>query len=126
MPALILKPGREKPLLRRHPWIFSGAIQSGEENIASGATVEVLSSKGDFLARTAYSPQSQIRARVWTFDDEPVDRDFFQKKIKSALQARDTWHLTRDTDALRLIYAESDGIPGLIVDRYAGQLVLQA
>ncbi len=126
MPSLILKPGREKSVLRRHPWIFSGAVQRVDGEIVSGGTVDVLSSKGDFLARASYSPQSQIRARVWTFDDEPVDKDFFRRQIKSAIHARDTWHLTPDTSALRLIYAESDGIPGLIVDRYADVLVLQS
>jgi len=121
-----LKPGREKSLFRRHPWIFSGAIQRVDEEPASGGTVDLLSSKGDFLARAAYSPQSQIRARVWTFDDEPVDVDFLRRKIKSAIHARETWNLKRDTDAFRLIYAESDGLPGLIVDRYDDVLVLQS
>ena len=76
--TLILKPGREKSVLRRHPWIFSGAVQQADEElalsmskgIASGATVDVLSSKGEFLARGAYSHQSQIRVRTWTFEDE--------------------------------------------------------
>jgi 23S rRNA (cytosine1962-C5)-methyltransferase len=123
---IILKPGREKSLLRRHPWIFSGAIQNVDKEPASGATVDLLSSKGDFLARAAYSPASQIRARAWTFDDEPVNADFFRRKIKSAIHARETWNLKRDTDAIRLIHAESDGLPGLIVDRYGDVLVLQA
>jgi len=127
MPSLILKPGREKSLLRRHPWIFSGAIARLDGDPASGATVDVLAANGQFLARAAYSPSSQIRARVWTFDpSEQVDADFFRKRIGSAIMARDTWHMTRDTDALRLIHAESDGLPGLIVDRYAGMLVLQS
>ncbi|MDI6770221.1 MAG: class I SAM-dependent methyltransferase [Anaerolineales bacterium] len=140
MPALTLKPGREKSLLRRHPWVFSGAIDRVDGNPAPGATVDLLSSKGEFLARAAYSPHSQIRARAWTFDpSEPVDADFFRRRIASAIRARDTWHLTRDTwhltpdtwhltpdtDTLRLIHAESDGLPGLIVDRYADTLVVQ-
>lgn len=126
MPSLILKPGREKSVLRRHPWVFSGAVQRVDEEPASGGTLDVLSSNGDFLARASYSPHSQIRARVWTFNDEPVDKDFFYRRIKSAIHARDTWHLTPDTSAFRLIHAESDGIPGLIVDRYADVLVLQS
>ena len=126
MPAIVLKAGREKSLLRRHPWIFSGAIQQADANIAPGETVDVLSSKNEFLARAAYSPQSQIRARVWTFEDEPVDADFFRTRIRAAIQARDVWGLRRDTDSYRLIYAESDGIPGLIVDRYGDVLVLQS
>lgn len=122
---ITLKHGREKSLLRRHPWIFSGAIQQADENIASGSTVDLLSSDKQFLARASYSPQSQIRARVWTFTDEPVDKDFFRKRIQSAIHSRDTWNLKPETDSYRLIYAESDNIPGLIVDRYADVLVMQ-
>ncbi len=135
MADLVLKPGREKSLLRRHPWIFSGAIHHIDgtpalrqaQDIASGETVRLLSSKGDFLAQAAYSPHSQIRARVWTFDpDEQINPDFFRKQIHSAIHTRDTWHLVPDTDAYRLIHAESDGLPGLIVDRYGDVLVLQS
>ncbi|MGE5378245.1 MAG: class I SAM-dependent rRNA methyltransferase [Bacteroidota bacterium] len=126
MPSLPLKAGREKSLLRRHPWIFSGAVQHADENLASGETVDVLSSTGQFLARAAYSPSSQIRARVWTFEEEPVDQDFLRKRIRSAVQAREGWGLRRDTDSYRLIYAESDNLPGLIVDRYGDVLVLQS
>ena len=126
MPTLVLKPGREKSLLRRHPWIFSGAIGRVEGNPDSGGTVDLLSSKGDFLARAAYSPLSQIRARVWTFDPfEAVDADFFRRRLHSSLVTRHTLNVSRDTDALRLVHAESDGLPGLIVDRYAGTLVVQ-
>jgi 23S rRNA (cytosine1962-C5)-methyltransferase len=125
MPALILKQGREKSLFRRHPWIFSGAIHHADENIASGLTVDLLSFNKQFLARAAYSPQSQIRARVWTFEDEIVDKEFFRERIRSAI---DTRYLLFDSssDSLRLIYAESDGLPGLIVDRYSDVLVLQS
>jgi 23S rRNA (cytosine1962-C5)-methyltransferase len=126
MAKIVLKPGREKSLLRRHPWIFSGAIQHADEDTAPGETVDVHSSKRKFLARAAYSPNSQIRARVWTFDPEPINVDFFRTRIRAALQARDVWGLRRDTDSYRLIYAESDGIPGLIVDRYGDVLVLQS
>ncbi len=127
MSSLILKPGREKSLLRRHPWIFSGAVARLDGDPAPGATVDLLAANGQFLARAAYSPSSQIRARVWTFDpSEQVDADFFRKRIHSSLVSRNTWHMARDTDALRLIHAESDGLPGLIVDRYADTLVLQS
>ena len=88
MPSVILKLGREKSVLRRHPWIFSGAVQQADQNIASGATVDVHSSNGEFLARGAYSPQSQIRVRVWTFEDEAVDADFFRKRIRASLIGR--------------------------------------
>jgi 23S rRNA (cytosine1962-C5)-methyltransferase len=126
MPSVILKPGREKSLLRHHPWIFSGAIQQADQNIASGARVDVLSSNGEFLACGAYSPQSQIRVRVWTFDDEAVDADFFRQRIRVALDLRNSLFDSQDTNSIRLIYAESDGIPGLIVDRYDDILVLQS
>ena len=126
MPTLTLKPGREKSLLRRHPWIFSGAMQSVDGDPAAGATVELLSSKGDFLARGAYSPHSQIRARVWTFDPaEVVDEAFFRRRIHSSLATRQSLQLENQANALRLVYAESDRLPGLIVDRYADTLVAQ-
>jgi 23S rRNA (cytosine1962-C5)-methyltransferase len=121
---IILKAGREKSLLRRHPWIFSGAIHHVDENIASGATVDLLSFNKQFLARAAYSPKSQISTRVWTFEDEPVDREFFRKRVRRAIDTR--YSIFDSNDAMRLIYAESDGIPGLIVDRYGEVLVLQS
>ena len=126
MPAIILKAGREKSLLRRHPWIFSGAVHHVDENIASGETVDVLSFNKQFLARAAYSPNSQIRARVWTFEDEPVDKEFFRKRIRSAIISRSILQASDPSNASRLIYAESDHIPGLIVDRYDDVLVLQS
>ena len=127
MADLILKSGREKSLLRRHPWIFSGAVHHVDGSPVPGETVSLLSSKGDFLARAAYSPSSQIRARVWTFDpDEKVDTDIFHNRIQKAIAARRTLSIAKDSDAYRLIHAESDGLPGLIVDRYADVLVLQS
>ncbi|NJC96427.1 MAG: methyltransferase domain-containing protein [Anaerolineae bacterium] len=126
MPTLILKPGREKSLLRRHPWIFSGAIHSVDGNPASGSTVDLLSSEKLFLARASYSPTSQIRARAWTFEDEPGDEEFLRKRFRAAIRSRDICNLDPDTDSYRLIYAESDSIPGLIVDRYNDVLVLQS
>ncbi len=127
MPTLILKPGREKSLLRRHPWIFSGAVGQVTGNPQPGATLEVRGAQGAWLARAAWSPASQIRARVWTFDeDEAVDADFFRRRIAAALQRRSVFGLTALTDGLRLIHAESDGLPGLIVDRYGEVLVLQS
>jgi 23S rRNA (cytosine1962-C5)-methyltransferase len=92
----------------------------------AGATVDLLSFNGDFLARAAYSPTSQIRARVWTFEDEPVDAEFFRRKIHAALGMRRKLKVESQTNAIRLIHAESDGLPGLIVDRYGDVLVLQS
>lgn len=126
MPALLLKPGREKSLLRRHPWIFSGAIHHVDEEPASGATVDLLSSEKRFLARASYSPTSQIRARVWTFEDEVVDKEFFRRRIRSAIEMRQRSKVESQSNAYRLIYAESDYIPGLIVDQYDNVLVLQS
>ncbi|GAB4417544.1 MAG: 23S rRNA (cytosine(1962)-C(5))-methyltransferase RlmI [Anaerolineales bacterium] len=126
MTDLILKRGREKSLQRRHPWIFSGAVHHIDGEIASGETINLLSLKGDFLAKAAYSPHSQIRARVWTFDDETVDANFFRKKIHASLVTRQRLFNATQTDAYRLIHAESDGIPGLVVDRYGDVLVLSA
>ena len=122
---MILKPGREKSLLRRHPWVFSGAMQRVDEGLEPGATLDILSSNGQFLARGFYSPHSQIRARVWTFVDEPVDEGFFRARIRSAVAVRQMWNLGSETDAVRLVYAESDSLPGLIVDRYGEALVMQ-
>lgn len=123
---IILNQNREKSLLRRHPWIFSNAIHSVDENLATGSTVDLISSEGLFLARASYSPISQIRARVWTFNDEPVDKEFFRRKIKAAIEVRQKLKVESHTNAYRLIHAESDGIPGLIVDRYDDVLVLQS
>jgi 23S rRNA (cytosine1962-C5)-methyltransferase len=124
--SLILKPGRERSLLRRHPWIFSGAVGRLDDEPASGATIDLLSATGDFLARAAYSPTSQIRARVWTFSDEPVNADFFRRKIRAAIEMRRKSKVEGLSNAYRLVYAESDGMPGLIVDRYGDVLVLQS
>ena len=85
---LTIKPGREKSLLRRHPWVFASAIQQFDSPIASGSTVDLLAPNGSFLARASYSPISQIRARVWTFIDEPIDKEFFRRKIKAAIEVR--------------------------------------
>ncbi len=123
MPAVVLQPGRERSLLRRHPWIFSGAIAHVDGEVSSGETVDILSSADELLARAAYSPQSQIRARVWTYDDEPVGRDFFCHRLRASLGLRDTLGLA--SNAVRLVNAESDGIPGLVLDRYSGTLVMQ-
>jgi 23S rRNA (cytosine1962-C5)-methyltransferase len=127
MSSIILKQGREKSLLRRHPWIFSGAIHHMDDPSAtSGSTVDLLSFNKQFLARASYSPHSQIRARVWTFEDEHVDKEFFRKRISASFATRQTLQIEQNTNAARLIYAESDNLPGLIVDRYGDVLVLQS
>jgi 23S rRNA (cytosine1962-C5)-methyltransferase len=121
-----LKSGREKSLLRKHPWIFSGAIERVEGAPSGGDTVEVVDAGGRFVARAAFSPASQIRARVWTFDSaEPVDVDFFRRRIVRALGSRRALGLLGESAACRLVFAESDGLPGLIADRYADYVVCQ-
>lgn len=125
-PAVILREGREKSLLRRHPWIFSGAVEFVEGAPASGDTVAVCDAQGGFLAWAAYSAGSQITARVWSWDiAESIDAAFFRRRIASALAAREALGLYKDSSGLRLIHAESDGLPGLIVDRYGDTLALQ-
>ncbi len=124
-PVLRLKPGREKSLRQRHPWIFSGAIAAADAAWQPGDTVTVQSSDGACLAHAAYSPASQIRARVWTFDPrERVDAGFFQRRVARAVALRATMQDASHT-ACRVVHGESDGLPGIVADRYAGTLVLQ-
>jgi 23S rRNA (cytosine1962-C5)-methyltransferase len=126
MKALVLNKGRERSLKRRHPWVFSGAVQRASGEPKSGDAVELRDAAGNPLAVAAYSPQSQIRARVWSFDPrEKVDAAFFRARIERALALREALPASRHTNALRLIHGESDGLPGLIVDRYADVLVAQ-
>lgn len=123
---VILKKGREKSLVRHHPWIFSGAIQTQGQISATGATVAVESAPGQFLAWGAYSPHSQIRVRVWSFDPaETINSDFFARRLKRALAMRQKMFDFDQISACRLVYSESDGLPGLIVDRYGDFLVCQ-
>lgn len=123
---LSLKPGREKSLLRRHPWIFASALQTPDVQIASGSTVSLVAANGEFLAQASFSPHSQIRARVWTFEEEAVDGEFFRRRIKSAIELRGKLKVESGSNSYRLIHGESDGIPGLIVDQYGDVLVLQS
>mgnify|MGYP001765742118 FL=1 len=124
--SLILKPGRDKSVLHRHPWIYSGAVGQVNGNPQPGDTVEVRNASGDWLGRAAYSPASQIRARLWTWDaDEAVNEDYFRARIEKALALRRVVVSPGETDSYRLIHGESDGLPGLVVDRYADWLVVQ-
>jgi len=124
MAQLILNPNREGSLLRRHPWIYSGAVAKVTGDPQPGGTVEVLSSKGEWLARAFYSPASQIRARVWTFEqDEAVDEAFFARRLKQAKAYRDQLRLR--SNSYRLIHGEADGLPGCVVDVYGSFCVCQ-
>ncbi len=118
--SLFIKPGREKSLKRRHPWIFSGAVARVEGNPSPGETLLVRSSGAEILAVAAYSPYSQIRARVWDWQDREIDAEFIAQRIKNAAAAR------RTTDVCtRLVHGESDGMPGIVADRYGETVVLQ-
>ena len=122
MTTLRLKPGKEKSLLRRHPWVFDGAIATGAG--AAGQTVRIESHDGQFLSWAAYSPQSKIRARVWSFDEtESIDASFFIAACARSIRARSLFDIK--SNGLRLIHGESDGLPGLVVDRYGDTLVAQ-
>ena len=125
MHKLILKPGREKSLKRRHPWVFSGAVAKVQGNPDAGDTVEIRSATGERLAIAAYSPKSQIVARVWDWQETAIGQDFFSKRIARAVEQRRALLDGSDTDAIRLVHGESDGLPGVVADRYGDTLVLQ-
>lgn len=122
MKSIRLRPGKERSLLRRHPWVFDGAIAKGGGD--AGETVRVESHDGLFLGWAAFSPSSKIRARVWSFDEnERIDASFFIARIDRAIRARSRFDI--QSDGCRLIHGESDGLPGVVVDRYADTLVAQ-
>ena len=122
MKTIRLREGKERSLLRRHPWIFESAIQRGGGD--SGETVRVESSDGKFLAWAAFSPVSKIRARVWSFDEaQRIDDSFFIAACASSVRSRSRFDI--QSDGMRLVHGESDGLPGLIVDRYGDTLVAQ-
>lgn len=126
MNTLTLKAGREKSVKRRHPWIFSGAISQVDGSPQSGETVLVKSADGQPLALAAFSPRSQIRARVWSFDFAvSIEKSFFENRLRTAIQIRNNLPAARHTNAMRLVHGEADGLPGLVVDRYADVLVAQ-
>lgn len=119
MNIVTLKPGKEKLLLRRHPWVYANAIERVDGRLSPGATVVVRAADGRFLARAAYSPRSAIRLRIWSFDEtEPIDHAFFKRRIQNALAYRRAF--VSGTGAVRLVFGEADGLPGLIVDHYSG------
>jgi len=122
MKTLRLKPGKERSLLRRHPWVFDAAIAKGGGD--PGETVRVESHDGRFLAWAACSPHSKIRARAWSFDEvQRIDAAFLAGRVARAVQARALFGI--DSDGVRLVHGEADGLPGLIVDRYGDTLAAQ-
>ena len=123
MKSIILKPGREKSLKRRHPWIFSGAVAKMPAGVEPGETVEVRAGSGEFLALAACNPQSQIVGRVWDWQERAIDAAFFLDRVARAAELRR--RLLPGCDALRLVHAESDGLPGVVIDRYGDVVVVQ-
>jgi 23S rRNA (cytosine1962-C5)-methyltransferase len=122
--TVYLHPGREKSLLRHHPWIFASAVHRTQGKPRRGDTVEVLDARGKWLGRGAWSPDSAIRIRIWTFSEtEVVDNAFFLRRLETAINARNSFAAV--TNACRLVAAENDGLPGVTIDRYDQILVCQ-
>jgi 23S rRNA (cytosine1962-C5)-methyltransferase len=122
MKSIRLREGKERSLLRRHPWVFAGSVDRGSAD--AGETVRIEAHDGRFLAWAAFSPTSQIRVRAWSFDEaERIDRTFFERRIARAVALRA--RLAVASDGVRLVHGEADGLPGLIVDRYGDVLVAQ-
>ncbi|HEX5634176.1 MAG TPA: class I SAM-dependent methyltransferase, partial [Gemmatimonadales bacterium] len=123
-PRVVLKPGREKSLRHRHPWVFSGAIAHVDGDPAPGDTVSIAAHDGTWLARAAYNPQSQIRARVWSFEEsDAIDEAFLRGRLQAAIARRRV--VAPGSDGMRLVHAESDGLPGLVADRYGDVVAVQ-
>ena len=122
MSKAILLPGKEKRVYSRHPWVFQSDIAQIQGPTTSGDIVDICSSKGKFLARGFYNPASQIALRIMTYREEPVDRDFIFRRVRQAIDYRRTF---ADLHSCRMIFAESDRLPALIVDSFGDVLVLQ-
>jgi 23S rRNA (cytosine1962-C5)-methyltransferase len=122
-PILLLKKDREKPIIQGHPWIYSGAIERVEGDPGMGETVLVKDGWDNTIGRAAYSPMSKIRARMWSWNtEEQINDSFLRNKLRIAISLRQNIN----SNAYRLVNAESDSLPGLVVDRYANYLVLQS
>ncbi len=127
MPTITLKPGREKSVRNRHPWLFSGAIQRIDRDALDGDVVDVHSDIGQWLARGYLNRRSQIQVRLLTWDaHETVDEGFWRSRLQQAIAGRAALAADPHTDAYRLVHAESDRLPGLVVDRYGDWLAVQA
>jgi len=125
MKVVTLQNKREYNVLRRHPWIFSGAVAKVEGDPSAGDTVQVKAADGTLLGMGAYSPESQIRVRLWTYAVSEIDTTFINNRIAQAIGGRSLFLAEGATNAFRLVNAEADGIPGLIADRYGDWIVCQ-
>lgn len=126
MATLVLKSGKERSLLRHHPWVFAGAIERIDGRCRAGDTVVLQSAEGQFLARAAFSPASSIRARVWTFAErESIDDAFFKRRVAAAVARRAALPELAGQQGVRLIHGEADGLPGVVADRYGDTVVVQ-
>jgi len=125
MDTIILKKGKEKPLFHKHPWVFSGAIASKTGTIKPGSIVRVLSSDEQFLGVGYYNPASNIAVRILSFQEVPIDKVFFVRRLKELKAFKESF-IGKTSNAYRVVFAESDGLPGLIVDKYDDVLVIQA
>ena len=124
---IMLKPGREKSILRYHPWIFSGAVGDMEQGIKEGDIADVFSHDNIYLATGHFQP-STITVRLFTFEEQEINEEFWKNKLKDAIDLRTRLGFfdNKDTNVFRLINAEGDGFPGLVADYYNGTIVLQA
>ena len=126
MTRVVLKPKRDFSVRKHHPWIFSGAVDGAVEGVAVGETVEVADADGELLGYGSYSPASQIRVRMLSFDPKTVpDAKFVEGLVASAVGRRADFFANAYTNAVRLVNAESDGLPGVVADYYAGWVVCQ-
>ena len=126
MARLVLHAGKARSVLKRHPWIFAGSVAQIEGRARLGDTVEVVDADGNLLGRAAYSPESQIRARMWSFDAEtPIDHAFFKRRVAQSVARRRTHPQLEAESGVRLIHGEADGLPGVIVDAFGAVVVVQ-
>ncbi|MGE5492251.1 MAG: class I SAM-dependent rRNA methyltransferase [Actinomycetota bacterium] len=126
MAQLILAPDKERSVFKRHPWLFAGSVAHLVGRARAGDTVDILAHDGRPLGKAAFSPKSQIRARMWTFDPaETIDDAFFKRRVAAAVARRAALPELAGQEGVRLIHAESDGLPGVIADRYGDTVVVQ-
>lgn len=124
---IILKPGKEKSIQRFHPWVFSGAIEAVTKELKSGEIVEVYDSNKSYLATGHYQDEGSIAVRIFSFEKRNIDESFWKEKMQNAINLRQAIGLysNNETNAYRLVHGEGDGLPGLIIDLYNGNAVVQ-